>query len=91
MLKTNVRLKVNAQTIILGNPKYSKKDNIINLIILIAKQYIYKTKCKSQHLTLTGFRNSLNMYYHIDKYIFTLNNEIIKFEEKWNNWKKLII
>ena len=36
-----IRLQVNAQTIILGNPNYSKKDSVVNLIILIAKQYIY--------------------------------------------------
>ena len=29
---------VNAQTIILGNPNYSKKDSVVNLIILIAIQ-----------------------------------------------------
>ena len=40
--KTKIRLQVNAQTIILGNPNYSKKDSVVNLIILIAKQYIYK-------------------------------------------------
>ena len=39
--KTKIRLQVNAQTIILGNPNYSKKDSGVNLIILIAKQYIY--------------------------------------------------
>ena len=53
---------------------YSKKDSVVNLIILIAKQYIYKSKCKSQQLTLTGFQKSLNMYYYIDKYISTINN-----------------
>jgi hypothetical protein len=89
-LKTNLRLQINAQTIILGNPNFSKKDNIINLILLIAKQYIYKSKCKSQQLTLTGFQNSLNMYYYIDKYISGINNRAIQFKEKWNIWTKLI-
>ena len=89
--KTKIRLQVNAQTIILGNPNYSKKDSVVNLIILIAKQYIYKSKCKSQQLTLTGFQKSLNMYYYIDKYISTINDTVIKFEEKWNVWTKLIV
>ena len=38
--KTKIRLQVNAQTIILGNPNYSKKDSVVNLIILFAK-HIY--------------------------------------------------
>ena len=82
--KTKIRLQVNAQTIMLGNPNHSKKDSVVNLIILIAKQYIYiKSKCKSQQLTLTGFQKSLNMYYYIDKYTSTINNRVIKFEEKY--------
>ena len=91
--KTKIRLQVNAQTIILGNPNYSKNDSVVNLIILIAKQYIYnyKSKCKSQQLTLTGFQKSLNMYYYIDKSISTINIMVIKFEEKWNVWTKLIV
>ena len=34
---------------------------------------------------------SLKIYYYIDKYMSTINNRVIKFEEKWNVWTKLIV
>ena len=58
---------------------------IPNCLKELAKQYIYMSKCKSQQLTLTGFQKSLN------KCISSMNNAVIKFEEKCNVWTKLIV
>lgn len=58
--------------------------NIVNLIILIAKQYIVNQRFREGQVTITSFIVTLNKYFEIEKSIALKNLKIEKMKVKWN-------
>ena len=70
--------------VILGIPK---EDEIINLIILLVKKYIFQMK--NQNILFQNVVKYLKTYYELEKKMYKTNNEIDVYERRWLNWKCL--
>ena len=80
----NVEVMFNSELICLNNYLGKRKD-LINMIIVIVKQYIYACKCLNEKPTCQGSIEKLWYWYRIDKEIARDRNRLVKFEKKWNN------
>ena len=63
----NTVITFTPQLIILNNYKGTSKI-MINLLIIIMKQYIYATKCANEKLNFVMYMNRINYWYQIDKW-----------------------
>ena len=67
-----------------------KTDTIFDLIILLAKNYIYRCKITKQQILIPVFIKMLKTRYEMEKYIAIVNLELQKFEMNWINYKTLV-
>ena len=78
------------QEIILGLPLYGIHNmQSINTIILIFKDYIYKSRCKGAEITFQGFKMALKVYYEIEKALATSKDKLEIHNKKWSMVKDL--
>lgn len=71
----------NRNKIYFGDPNYT---TIENLVILIAKKYIYNAKCNDYNISMIGFRNILKTTEKIEKQIAFKNDKINLHTKKWS-------
>ena len=60
-----------------------KTNNVFDLIILLAKQYIYRAKVNSIKPSFVAFRRSLAFRFQVEKEISYLHAENTQFEKDW--------
>lgn len=82
--KSRKRIKFDACTIILGNPR---EDEIINLIILLVKRYIFLMK--NQNLSFLNVVKYLKAYYELEGKLYKTKNETDVYTRRWLKWKCL--
>ena len=58
---------------------------LINLFIIIMRQYIYAKKCFNEVPIFTGFVEKLSYWFQIDKQIALENHKLAKCIAKWKN------
>ena len=73
--------------IIFGNTKY---DYILNLLLIYAKKSIYKMKIQGKLPSYNLFVYDITNLYRVDGHIARINQQRKQFEEKWENYKKLL-
>ena len=83
---------INKQSILFGlinnRNVYYTTDNII---ILIIKQYIYRSRCLCKSLNVAALVNKIKEYYDIQKYIANKSDSLkVKFKNNWKKWENLI-
>lgn len=59
-------------------------------IFIILKYYIYITKRQNQHLSMIALINRIKYFYKIEQYAATKNNDLNKFERKWQKYKEVL-
>ena len=64
----NVQIDLSIGSII-TNRIYSKRGKVINFIVLLAKQFIYKQKCMKSNLNMWAFKRVLCHVESVEKYI----------------------
>lgn len=77
--------------ILFGITDNKKADYVLNFILLLAKQYIYKCKMKKQIPLLQGFKHMLKSVYNTEKFIAFKNCKWENFDKRWRLYKNLII
>lgn len=85
--KMNIRLEITKETVILGTT--NRSDKIINWLILIVKQYIYRTRCQNKNLSIFAIQNIVKQNFEIEKYILLKNCKYAEFFTIWLPWFKL--
>ena len=81
------RLEIQAENcarhIIFGMPE---ERDVINIIILLVKQYIIRCKLSYEHIEprIEGARMQINNFIMLEKYTFQQNNAIVCFSRKWH-------
>lgn len=70
------------ELIILNNQK-GQNAQFVNTVILIAKQYIYATKCMDKKLKVIIFTTKLMQYEQIEKLYALKSKKLRKHEKKW--------
>ena len=86
--KLNLNLAIDKQMQLFGI--FNFKRNALNLILLLCRFYIYKTKMQKGRPSLPAFQKDFKMYFSLEKYIFTKNGNIQKFNTKWGNFSTLL-
>ena len=83
-----IPFSVNKKSLIFGFISNNKTDNVITIVI---KQYIYKTRCLNRSLNINALINSIKDYYTLQKYIANGKGDKAKcnFEKEWKKWDKL--
>lgn len=79
-LSVETRITLTAVEVIFGNPK---RGRIINLIILVAKQFILQQRYRDKPMTIDIFRQYLLKMFHIEKTNAYLSTKIENFRRKW--------
>ena len=82
--KYQVQIYLNPKNIIMNTVVKSKK-HVVNFLVLIAKQYIYRQKCLKEALSFIGLKEIILSTENMEKYIATKNGKIGKHQKKWSS------
>ena len=83
-LLNNSNINFTSTDIIFGMDDIS---DIINLIILLVKFYIYQQRMKKDIPNFNGFKEYLKYYQKIEKTIYFEKKQIHDFNDRWKNFK----
>ena len=61
--------------------------NLVNEIIVLNLNFIYKCKCLKQNLSVRQFISHLNYVYKIQKELYSKRNQLDKFNQLWSSWR----
>ena len=84
-------LEITSESIIFGFKGNTVMHSTLNLIFLVIKYMIYKSKVQEKHISLPIVKNEISNRYKLEKYIATINNKLGQFEERWKNLSEIII
>ena len=77
---------ISHQMVILGFPS----NDALNIILLLAKFHIYKSKMIKKRPVFSAFEYELLMYLKAERISAVSNNKLKLFNIKWKDWKKYI-
>ena len=75
---------ISLENVIYNTPRDNPKV-VENVIVLITKSYIYKTKCLNEKLSINALRNCLREYKEIERNIALRKHKIDHHNAKWEN------
>ena len=84
-----VNINLDKENVIFGILDNRKADETLNLILLLAKKFIYRMKYNDTIPSLSLFKNTLRHYYNGEKYIAFTNCSWDKFSKKWQLYNVL--
>ena len=79
-----ISVEFTPQLIILNNYAGQHKY-VVNMCIIILKQYIYAAKCLEEKITFATYITKLSHWYYVDKEIANQRDCYKKFEKNWKN------
>ena len=82
-------LTLNENITLFGTEKNFKTDAVFDLIILIAKQYIFSSKMNKCKPSITAFIKVLKIRHDIEKYIAATQMNLPKFYDSWFTYELL--
>ena len=85
--KTNFNIIFSKEKIILGFNQ--KGEEVFNLLIILAKRYIYTQRIKNARPRILGVKAVLENYFNTEKFIYRKNNDYASFLRRWNIWTRL--
>ena len=83
-----IHVEIDLQVIICNKYRGRGEKNLIDTIILIAKNYLYICRCKQEQPKLIQLMCKVHETFLIEKNIATTNQRLSKFERKWNVYLK---
>ena len=87
--ETEIELPLNLEIVLFGILDKNDKNYIRNLIIILAKFYIYRCKLNEDQVNIIALRSYLKENLNFEKTIFQKNNPPQKFLNYWNPWMAL--
>ena len=69
----------------MSNNYEGKQKELVNMLIIILKQYVYSSKCKQEIPNFIGLVAKMRYWYLVDKQIASENNKLEQFNKKWND------
>ena len=88
-IKTKERIGFNLQNVLFGVFPLTKKNKVINFLILYTKQYIFSTLKQNKLPNIYGLLSHLKFKFSIEKYIAIQNKDVCRFEKSWSLWKNI--
>ena len=83
-------LRLNEQLVIFGCDKYVRTDDVFDLLLLLAKKYIYTCKMTKDLPLYTHFLAILKNRYYIEKHIAAVNMKSLEFRNAWLPYTTLL-
>ena len=77
-------LKLSPELVIFGCKDNLKTDSIFDLLLLLAKYFIYRCKVQMVQLNIFNFQNEAKQRYEIEKSICISKQKFSKFYTKWS-------
>ena len=71
--------------LVICNQYYGKNKDVVNMCIIVMKQYIYASKCLQEPLSFYNYISKLTYWYRIELGIAYKNHTTKKFYKKWQN------
>ena len=87
VLKLQVQLQLTDTQIVFNNVK-GRYAEVINIVILIVKQYIYASKCLEEELGFRQMYNRIQEYRKVEKIVAFKTGKMLKYVKKWENSSK---
>ena len=84
--KTGKTFEFDLCAVILGLPN---EDKVVNLILLLVKQYIFQQSRKTNSLVFQNIIKYLFVYYKLEEKLYVAKNQFDMFEKKWHKWKSI--
>ena len=72
-------------TDIIMNSVAKPKNNVVNLLVLVAKQYIYRMRCMGGELNFYHLKAEIFKIENLEKFIAVKNNKIAIHNKKWHS------
>ena len=85
--RTMFILNLNQEVVLFG----TSLNKTLNVIILLAKFYLYRCKYRSNSPRLKFFLLMLKDYYFVQKYNATVYCRIVSFDSEWKRWLPLFL
>ena len=85
--KCNILLNFSKQEIIFGKP--GKQFVAQNMIVYIAKLYIYKQRVNNEPMYFPSVKKEILNYYAMEKYMYFINRKFKQFQDRWKILKNL--
>ena len=82
--------KFEKDLLILGSTKNYKISKVLYYVIMVAKYYIYKSRCEGSLPNIFNFRIYLHDKYCVEKYIAMKNMLLDKFDRDWQGWNLFV-
>ena len=73
---------------LLLNSMHQKPQHVINFIFLVAKQYLYASRCLKQTPSTHALEARIEKYRNIEYYNAIKSNNVLRHLKKWNLYKK---
>ena len=83
-------LNFSKNDVLLGIQNTLRADGVINLIILLAKQFIYRMKYKSTVPSLQHFKKTVKVQFYIEKFMAYSSCNWDTFNKKWMPYKQFL-
>ena len=84
-----VNVKLNENIVLLNYDEYFHSDAIFDLILTLAKYFIYKNKINNTIPNYVGFKQYLKMHYEIEKHAALVMMNYMQFKAKWTMYMPL--
>ena len=85
-----LNLNPTCKDIIFGILHLKPTDRVVNLFILLGKQFIYKCRMNNGILRIQQFKSFIKAVYDTEKYVAFKNCSWNKFNKKWSQYKNMM-
>ena len=69
---------------------FQQKSVVQNKIFMVAKQYIYRSKCLTETLYIRKLINDIKIFINVEKCIAKKQNSLEEFNIMWQDWTFLL-
>lgn len=85
----NINTELNQDTFMFG--EYKTKENIRqnNVLVMLVKQYIYRSRCFKSNLSVIGVLHEIESYIKAIKNTIRVENKMNEINNRWEIWQHL--
>ena len=88
-VKTKERVGFNLQNVLFGDLPLTRRNKVLNFLILYTKQYIFSSLKQNKLPNIYGLLSHLKFKFNIEKHIAIQNCDVCRFEKLWSLWKNI--
>ena len=75
----------NCATIIFNRVDLTKTSSVINFLVLVTKQFIYRQRCQQKDINFPILKQIIMQIENVEKYIAVKNNRVQRHNAKWQS------